>query len=101
MHKNQPALTLKTDIDIFLLRNHKESTIRGILFVLFISLIIRSALLRGMESSGLLKKYSLERMLLELEKIHMMEDLNGNLKELERTKRQKDILKALEGISWW
>ena len=65
--------SLKTDLDIFPLRNHKESTIRGILFVFFISLIIRSALLRGMESSGLLKKYSLERMLLE----------------------------ALEGISWW
>ena len=93
--------SLKTDLDIFPLRNHKESTIRGILFVSFISLIIRSALLRGMESSGLLKKYSLERKILELEKIHMMEDQNGNLSELERTKRQRDILEALEGISWW
>jgi transposase len=93
--------SLKTDLDIFPLRNHKESTIRGILFVFFISLIIRSALLRGMESSGLLKKYSLERKILELEKIHMMEDQNGNLSELERTKRQRDILEALEGISWW
>ena len=82
---------IKTYLDIFPLRNHKESTIRGILFVFFISLIIRSALLRGMESSELLKKYSLERMILELE----------NLSELERTKRQKDILEALEGISWW
>ena len=54
-----------------------------------------------MESSGLLKKYSLERMILELEKIHMMEDQEGTLRELERTKRQKDILEALEGISWW
>ena len=74
-----------SSLDIFSLRNHRESTIRGILFVFFISLIIRSALLRGMESSGLLKKYSLERMILELE----------------RTKRQKDILEALEEISWW
>ena len=74
-----------SSLDLFPLRNRKESTIRGILFVFFISLIIRSALLRGMESSGLLKKYSLERMILELEKIHVMEDQNGNLKELERT----------------
>ena len=94
--------SLKTDLDIFPLRNHKESTIRGILFVFFISLIIRSALLRGMESSGLLKKYSLERMLLEREKLYVMEDQNGNLSELERTKRQKDTpLEAMEGISWW
>jgi len=40
-------------------------------------------------------------MLLELEKLHMMEDQNGNMKELERTRKQKDILEALEKISWW
>ena len=56
---------LKTDLDIFSLRDHKESTISGILFI---SLIIRSALLRGMQSSHLNEKYSVERMLLELEK---------------------------------
>ena len=78
----------------------KESTIRGILFVFFICLIIRSSLLRGTELSGLVRKYSIERMLLELEKLHVMEDQNGNLSELERTKRRKDILETLEGISW-
>ena len=93
--------SLKTDMDLFPLRNHKESTIRGILFVFFISLIIRSALLRGMESSGLRSRYSLERMLLELEKLHVMEDQDGNLRELERTKKHKDILEALNKISWW
>ena len=77
-------MSRKIDIDIFPLRNHKESTICDILFVFFTSLIIRSALLRGMESSRLLKKYSLEKRVLELE----------------RAKRQKDILEALEGISW-
>ena len=40
-------------------------------------------------------------MLLELEKLHVMEDQNGNLRELKRTKRQKEIPEALEGISWW
>ena len=73
----------------------------GILFVFFISLIIRSTLLSGMESSGLSEKYSLEKKILELEKIHMIEDQEGNLSELERTKRQKDILGVLEGISRW
>jgi len=42
-----------------------------------------------------------ERMILELEKLHVMEDQNGNLTELERTKKQKDILEALDKISWW
>ncbi len=92
---------MKTDLDIFPLRDHTESTIRGVLFVFFISLIIRSALLRGMQSSQLNEKYSLENMLLELEKLQMIEDQNGKLTEVERTKKQKDILEALDKISWW
>ena len=89
------------NLDILPMRAGKECTIRGILFVFFISLILRSALIRGMESSGLIRKYSLERMLLELEKLHMIEDANGDLKELERTRRKKDILEALDKKSWW
>jgi hypothetical protein len=69
--------------------------------VFFLSLIIRNALMRGMISTGLMKRYSLEGMILELEKLHVMEDQNGNLTELERTKKQKDILEALDKISWW
>ncbi len=67
---------------------------RGMLFIFFISLIIRTALLRGMISSGLVKKYSLE-------KLHVVEDANGSMSELERTRKQKDILDALEKVSWW
>ena len=93
--------TLKSDLDIFPLRKRKESTIRGNIFVFFLSLIIRNALMRGMISSGLMKKYSLERMILELEKLHVVEYQNGNLVELERTKKQKEILEALDKISWW
>ena len=92
--------TLKTDLDIFPIRR-RESTIRGTIFVFFLSLIIRNALMRGMIASGLMKRYSLERMLLELEKLHVIEDQNSNLTELERTKKQKDILGALDKISWW
>ncbi len=92
---------LKTDMDIFPLRNHKESTIRGTIFVFFLSLLIRSALRRGMESTKLNEKYSMERMFLELEKLHMVEDQNGDPKELERTKKQKDILGLLNSVSWW
>ncbi|MHB8371605.1 MAG: hypothetical protein ACYDBI_02700 [Thermoplasmataceae archaeon] len=91
----------KTDLDIFPLRDHKESTIRGSVFVFFLSLLIRSALRRGMESTNLNEKYSMERIFLELEKLHMIEDQNGELKELERTKKQKDILNLLNSVSWW
>ena len=70
---------MKTNLDIFPVRVRKESTIRGILLPFFISLIIRSALMRGMISSGLINKYSLERMLLELEKLHVIENDSGNM----------------------
>ena len=92
---------LKTDMDIFLMRGRKESTIRGMLFIFFISFIIRTALMRGMISSGLMKKYSLEKMILELEKLHVVVDASSNITELERTRKQKDILDALEKVSWW
>ena len=92
---------LKIDLDIFSMRVRKESTIRGMLFIFFISLIIRETLMRGMISSGLMKKYSLERMILELEKLHVVEDARGNITELERTRKQKYILEALEKVSWW
>ena len=40
-------------------------------------------------------------MLLELEKLYIMEDQNGNMEALERTRKQKDILEVPEGILWW
>ncbi len=89
--------TFKTDLNLFPMRVRKEFTIRGVLFVFFISPILRSALIRGMKSSSLIRKYSLEKMLLELEKLHMVEDTGGNLKKLKRTRKQKDILEALGG----
>ena len=92
---------LKTDMDIFPIRVRKESTIRGMLFIFFISLIIRTTLMRGMVSSGLMNRYSLEKMILELEKMHVVEDDRGNITELERTRKQMDILYALEKVSWW
>ncbi len=83
---------LKTDLDIFPMRVKKESTIRGMLFIFFISLIIRT---------GLMRKYSLEKMIRELEKLHVVEDAGGSITELERTRKQKDILEALEKVLWW
>ena len=67
----------------------------------YLSMIIRSAMLRAMDSTKLSRKYSIESLLIELEKLHMIVDQSGSLRELERTKKQKDILEALSSISWW
>ena len=47
---------------------------------------IRELRSRGMISSRLMKKYSLEKLNLELEKLHVVEDASGNITELERTR---------------
>ena len=54
-----------------------------------------------MISSSLMNRFSLERMLLELVKLHVTENDSGNISELKRTRKQKDILDALEKVSWW
>ena len=83
------------------MRVRKELTIRGMLFILFKSPIIKKAYMRGMISSGLMKKYSLEKVILELEKLHVVVDASGNITEPERTRKQKAILEMIEKGSWW
>ncbi len=68
---------------------------------LFPILIVRSAPLRGMESSGLLKKYSLFGDDPGAGEYPRDEDQDRYLRELERTKKQKDMSDALERILWW
>jgi transposase len=89
---------LKTDLDIFPLRERKPSTVRGLVFILFISLIVRLAMRRMMSESGLNRKYSMDKVFLELEKLQMM-DIDGKMIERERTKKQKDILEALKSVT--
>ncbi|EQD39445.1 transposase, IS4 family protein, partial [mine drainage metagenome] len=91
---------LKTALDLFPLRVRKLSTVRGTIFVLFIALILRSMIVNTMNLSGLIKKYSVERMFLELEKLQIIKKDDGSFEELERTRKQREILVALEKISW-
>ena len=89
---------LKTDLDIFPLRERKQSTVRGLVFILFISLIVRLAMRRMLAESGLNRRYSTDKVFLELEKLQMME-IDGKMIERERTKKQGDILEALQSVT--
>ncbi len=60
---------LKNDLDTLPLNVQKDTTLRGLLFVCFIALIIRMRMVKLMGDHHLIEKYSVERMLLELEKI--------------------------------
>jgi hypothetical protein len=49
---------------------------------------------KRMNDSGLLKKYSVEKMVLELEKLSRVKLSDGSIVETERTARQKEIFKG-------
>ena len=61
-------------------------------------MILRSMIVRTMNLSGLTKKYNVERMFLELEKLQIIKKDDGSFEELERTKKQRDVLTALEKV---
>ncbi|MHB1902374.1 MAG: IS1634 family transposase, partial [Cuniculiplasma sp.] len=89
---------MKSDLDIFPLRERTPTTVRGLIFILYLSLIVRLSMRRMLTESGLNKKYSMDKVFLELEKLQIME-IDGKMIERERTKRQNDILKAIQSIT--
>ena len=86
---------LKNDIDALPLNVRKDATVAGYLFVCFLALILRMRLLRLVKEAGLNKKYSIEGLLTELEKLRLMVIPDGTRIPPEVTKRQRDILTAL------
>ena len=87
---------LKRDLEATPLRVQKTETARGWLFVTFLALILRTRLMNLMTKCGLIGNYSLSSLLLELQKLKMIELADGSSMITERTKKQKDIIKNLE-----
>ena len=77
------------------LRVHGMDALRGEMFVNLIAIAIRSRILEYMRSSGLLKKYSVEKMLLELHKLRKVILNDGKEITTEITRKQKEILESL------
>ncbi|MGP6207395.1 hypothetical protein ACNF42_05130 [Cuniculiplasma sp. SKW3] len=77
------------------LRVHGMDALRGEMFVNLIAIAIRSRILEYMRSSGLLKKYLVEKMLLELHKIRKVILNEGKEITTEITRKQKEILESI------
>lgn len=60
---------LKNELEVTPLRVHKIETLQGLLFIFFISLILRAILLRRARDAELLDKNSIEDILMELAKL--------------------------------
>ena len=88
-------LRLKNDLDTLPLNARKEETARGYLFMVFIALIIRMRLQMILKETGLVKHFSVEKLLLELEKIKLFELSRGEILQSEVSKKNREILEAL------
>ena len=87
---------LKSEIDILPLNTHSEKTTRGFIFIAFLSLIIRTRLMNMMRDAEILDKYSVEHLLLQLEKFRKIALADGEIIVTEMTKKQREILQALD-----
>jgi transposase len=87
---------LKSEIDILPLNTHREKTTRGFIFIAFLSLIIRTRLMNMMREAEILDKYSVEHLLLQMEKFRKIALADGEIIVTEMTKKQRDILQALD-----
>ena len=87
--------TIKNDLLTLPLNARNESSVRGFIFINFISLIIRLRLLRLMKESDLIKEFTVNGLLLELSKIKKIQLANGEIIVSEITKKQRTILDAL------
>jgi transposase len=86
---------LKNEIDVLPLNTHSEKTTRGFIFIAFLGLIIRTRLMNMMREKGLLDKYSVELLLLQLEKFRKISLADGQIIDTEMTKKQREIIQAL------
>ena len=89
-------LRMKNDLETLPLNARREESVKGYLFMVFIALIIRMRLQMIMKVTGLAKQYSVEKPLLELEKIKLFELSQGEIMQSEVSKKNKEILEALK-----
>ncbi|HPK80752.1 MAG TPA: IS1634 family transposase [Methanoculleus sp.] len=85
---------LKNDLELLPLNVKRRESLCGLLFISFLSLLLRMHLQKQLQTTGLVKKYSLERVFLTLENIRW-QILSGE-KDLitEIGKKQRTILDA-------
>jgi transposase len=88
--------TLKTDVEASPLNTHKEETTRGLLFACYLGLLLKMRLLKRMREAGLLEEYTVDSLLLELEKIKKIKLEDGTMMTNELTRRHKGILNRLQ-----
>lgn len=89
---------LKNDLEFTTPQVQKDSTLRGLMFISLIALIIRMKIMNTLKQADLIKTYSFEKMLLQLEKSKAVVMENGQVIYSELTKKQKQILEPFDAV---
>ncbi len=95
MKSRKSSMKLKNELDVMPLRGQKIETLQGLLFIFFISLILRAILLRRARDAELLDKNSIEEILMELAKLRAV-NVGGKWRLTEISKKQRTIFKKFE-----
>ncbi len=86
---------LKNELEVMPLRVQKIETLQGLLFIFFVSLVLRAILLRRARDAELLEKKSIEDILMELAKLRAV-NVGGKWKLTEISKKQRTILEKMK-----
>ncbi len=86
----------ENDLELMPMNLRADSSLRGYLFIAFIALILRMKLMRMMNHTQLSKRYSVEGLITELEKIKVMILPDGQKITTEISKKQRKILDVLD-----
>ena len=86
---------LKNELEVMPLRVQKIETLQGLLFIFFISLILRALLLRRARDAQMLDKSSIEEIFMELAKLRAVK-VGGKWRLTEISKKQRTLFEKLK-----
>jgi transposase len=89
---------LKNDLEFTTPGVHKDATLKGLMFINMIALILRMKIMNILKQNNLIKTYSFEKMILQLEKMKAVVLDNGQVIYSEITKKQREILEPFDAV---
>ena len=89
---------LKNDLEFSTPHTHKDTTLKGLMFISLLALIIRMKIMRELKKANMSKDYGFEKMMLQLEKIKAVVTDNGQVFYSEITKKQRELLELFNAV---
>jgi len=89
---------LKNDLELSTPHTHKDTTLKGLMFISLLALIIRMKIMNELKKANMSKDYGFEKMMLQLEKIKAVVTDHGQVFISEITKKQRELLELFDAV---